>query len=76
MNDFIYSCTAAASYPRNLISHREYQHTLDNYVKELDQRDSQLFGSESNAVLDFWDLADGAPSSSYLMQPTLSLTTC
>lgn len=62
MNDFIHSCNAAATYPKNLISPREYQHTLQSYVDHLDARekDEDLFGDENQAALEFWDLDDGA----------------
>ena len=62
MNDFVHSCNAAATYPKNLISHSEYQHTLQAYVQRLDEREHELFGSEDNAAIDFWDLDDGAAS--------------
>ena len=60
MNDFIHSCNAAATYPKNLLSPGEYQHTLQGYVDRLNQREKELFGSEDKAALDFWDLDDGA----------------
>ena len=62
MDDFIHSCDAAATYPKNLISHGEYQHTLQNYVDRLDSRERQLLGSEASASLEFWDLDDEAAS--------------
>ena len=62
MNEFVHSCDASATYPTNLISHNEYQHTLHNYVQILDERQDQLFGPEGKASLDFWDLDDGASS--------------
>ena len=60
MNDFIDSCNAAGTYPKNLISPREYQHTLQRYVDHLDQCEEDLFGLEDKAALEFWDLEDGA----------------
>ena len=65
MNDFIHSCNAAATYPKNLVSRGEYQHTLQNYVNHLDSRESNLFGSEDKASLEFWDLVDGATSTCF-----------
>lgn len=67
MNDFIHSCNAAATYPKNLISPREYQHTLQSYVDHLDARekDEDLFGDENQAALEFWDLDDGATGTRY-----------
>lgn len=65
MNDFVHSCNAAATYPKNLVSHGEYQHTLQSYVDRLDSREGNLFGSEYNASLDFWDLEDGAASARF-----------
>ena len=65
MNDFIHSCNAAATYPKNLISHGVYLHTLQSYVDRLDSREGNLFGSENNASLDFWDLDDGAASARF-----------
>ena len=60
MNDFVRSCNAAATYPKNLIFSGEYQHTLQNYVDQLDMREGNLFGPRDKASLDFWDLDDGA----------------
>jgi hypothetical protein len=60
MNDFVNSCNAAATYPKNLISPDEYQHSLQNYVDQLDERESQLFDADDKATLDFWDLDDEA----------------
>lgn len=60
MNEFIQSCNAVATYPKNIISHHEYQHTLQNYVDRLDRREAELFGAEDRASLHFWDLCDGA----------------
>ena len=65
MNDFIQSCKLATTYPKNLISpgeHQGYQHTLQNYVDNLDSREKELFGPEDKASLDFWDLDDGTTS--------------
>lgn len=56
MNDFVNSCNAAATYPKNLISPGEYQHSLQNYVDQLDDRERQLFDVDDKAALDFWDL--------------------
>ena len=59
MNDFAHSCNAADTYPKNLISSGAYQHTLQNYVDRLDERDNKLFVDvEDEAVLDFWELDD------------------
>jgi hypothetical protein len=60
MNDFIHSCNAAATYPKNLISTEEYQHNLQSYADQLDQREVQLFSVEDKAHLGFWDLDEGA----------------
>jgi hypothetical protein len=60
MNDLIHSCRAAATYPKNIISPGEYQHSLQAYLDQLDRREAELFDSEDKAVLDFWDLEDGA----------------
>lgn len=68
MNDFIQSCQLATTYPKNLISPGEfqgYQHTLQNYVNNLDSRENELFGPEDKASLDFWDLDDGTPGKCY-----------
>ena len=62
MNDFVHSCNAAASYPKNNISrsvYRGYQHSLQAYVDHLDLHANDLFGPEDKAALDFWDLTDG-----------------
>ena len=62
MNDLVNSCNAAATYPKNLISPGEYQHSLHNYVHQLDERERQLFDIDDKAALDFWDLNDGTAS--------------
>lgn len=62
MNDFIHSCDAAPTYPKNLISPGEYRHTIQSYVELLDNREKNLFDVESKASLDFWDLDDGDAS--------------
>lgn len=64
MNDLVHSCNAAPTYPKNLISSGEYQHTLQNYVRQLDEHDTQLFDVEDQAALDFWELHDGLASTS------------
>ena len=64
MNDLVHSCNAAPTYPKNLISSGEYQHTLQNYVRQLDEHDTQLFEVEAQAALDFWELHDGLASTS------------
>lgn len=64
MNDFIHSCNAAATYPKNLISPSDYQHTLQRYVNDLDEREARLFGVEDRATVNFVDLDDGATSTS------------
>lgn len=65
MNDFVHSCDAAATYPQNLISPNEYQHTLKSYIDDLNLREKYLFGSEDKAALEFWDLDDGATGTDY-----------
>lgn len=65
MNHFINSCNAATTYPKNLISPSEYQHTLQTYVDELNVREEKLFDTDDKAALDFWDLGDGAASTYY-----------
>lgn len=65
MNDFIHSCNAAATYPKNLIFPGEYQHALQTYVNNLDLHEDELFGAEDRAALDFWDLDDGATGTCY-----------
>lgn len=62
MNDFVHSCNAAATYPKNLIFPGEYQHRLQNYVDHLDKHEAQLFDAESKGRLHFWDLDDGLAS--------------
>lgn len=64
MNDFVHSCNAAPTYPKNLISPGEFQHSLQNYVNQLDERDALLFDVENKAALDFWELDDGHASTS------------
>lgn len=65
MNDFIHSCHAAVTYPKNLVSPGEYQHILQSYIEHLDRNDKELFGVEDKAALDFWDLVDGATGTTH-----------
>jgi hypothetical protein len=69
MNDLINSCNAATTYPKNLTSPNNYQHTLQEYVDLLDQRGGELFDVEDVAALDFWELDENASSRS----PTLPM---
>ncbi len=62
MDDWVNSCHAAATYPQNLISPGEYQHSLQSYQDQLDEREKQLFDVDSKAALDLWELDDGAAS--------------
>ena len=62
MNDFVRSCNAAARYPKNLIFPGEYQHSLQTYIDQLDERDTHLFDVENKAALDFWELDNGLAS--------------
>lgn len=66
MNELVNSCNAAATYPKNLISPGEYQHSLQTHLDQLDERESQLFDVDNKAALDFWDFDDGT-ASTYLL---------
>ena len=65
MDVFIHSCNTAATYPKNIIYHGEYQHTLQTYLDDLDKRETDLFGLEEKASLDFWDLDDKGTSTCF-----------
>ena len=55
MERFIIYWGAAAKYPRSLINHNTYEYNLEAYVKRLNDREKDLFTTESQARLDFWD---------------------
>ena len=55
MEQLISSCDAANSYPMNLVKQSVYEHILSAYSRRLDEQDSRLFRSETEASLDFWD---------------------
>lgn len=60
MNDLIESCKVANTFPKNLLCHNTYGYALDTYVRELDKRQSDLFCTEGEGALDFWDLRQPA----------------
>jgi hypothetical protein len=55
MQKFLESWDAAATYPASLARHDSYPYNLQAYVKRLDDRERDLFSTESRARLDFWD---------------------
>ncbi len=46
---------AAADYPRNIVRHNIYEHSLEAYCRLLDERESRLFAKEAEAAVDFWE---------------------
>ena len=49
------SIEAAADYPRNIVRHNNYEHSLEAYSRLLDARESRLFTKQAEASLDFWE---------------------
>ena len=48
------SIEAAADYPRNIVRHNTYEHSLEAYYQLLDARESRLFAKPADAALDLW----------------------
>lgn len=55
MELFLGSCRNAADYPKNLVYHNPYEHSLVSYWERLDEQKSRLFFDETKAAVDFWD---------------------
>lgn len=55
MERLLESCNQAAHFPRNLIHHDTYEHSLKAYVERLDERQLGLFHKEEHARLDLVD---------------------
>ncbi|KAK7981737.1 hypothetical protein PG988_003975, partial [Apiospora saccharicola] len=55
------SCQDYLQYPQCLIVNRNFDHILENYVKQLNDEEERLFDEDSADVV-FWDLNRGAPS--------------
>ncbi len=49
------SIKAAADYPRNIVRHNTYEHSLEAYSRLLDESESRLFAKQAEAALDFWE---------------------
>ncbi len=71
MDRFITSCNASANYPKNLVQHTIYEHTIVSYFQRLNEKEHRLFGDEAVAALDFWEMDDeghgGSPASWFLL---------
>jgi hypothetical protein len=55
MEQLLRSCDKAASFPRNIIHHDTYEHTLIAYEQRLNERQLDLFHKEENAEVDLID---------------------
>lgn len=58
MDLLVKSCNAAAEFPKNLIYPGAYNHTLEKYVRRLDQDETRLFSRNADAAVDIWQLED------------------
>ena len=50
------SCKEALLFPRNLVCHNDYEHTLNSYYNRLNEFQTKLFQDESKSALDFSEL--------------------
>lgn len=64
MDELIHSYRAAAKYPRNLVDHHTYQHVLDSYVNQLNDKEDNLFCGPSNVLINFWQFDHESQGSS------------
>ena len=49
------SIEAAADYPRNIVRHNIYEHSIEAYSRLLDIRENALFAKQAEAALEFWE---------------------
>ena len=62
---FIDSCIRADEFPKNLIRHETFvDYSLNDYQERLNDRASELFSSEDNGYLRFWEYDDEKHSKS------------
>ncbi len=47
------SCEEALDFPKNLIRHNTYEHSIDSYYERLNEHESRLFHNEAQATVDF-----------------------
>lgn len=47
------SCEGSLDFPRNLIRHNSYEHTINSYHERLDEEESRLFQKEFKSAVDF-----------------------
>ena len=65
MDELIHSYRAAAQYPRNLVDHHAYQHVLDMYVNQLNEKGDSLFCGPSKVVINFYQFDHESQGSSF-----------
>jgi predicted xylose isomerase-like sugar epimerase len=65
MNELIRSCGEAADYPKNLVSQNTYQHVLDSYFHQLQEKEDNLFCSPKKAAVHFWQFDREAQGTSF-----------
>jgi len=51
------SCEDPMDFPKNIIRHNTYEHSLKAYHERLNEHEDRLFQSEENAAVDFSELA-------------------
>ncbi|RDW85933.1 hypothetical protein BP5796_04258 [Coleophoma crateriformis] len=55
---FLVSCQNADQFPNNLVARGIFDYNLDDYRERLDQRQHDLFSSEDDGLLEFWEYSD------------------
>ena len=61
------SCVKAAEYPKNLVYPNVYGYNLRAYYDRLDGVENELFWSESDAFVDFWE-SHGEQNGEHIIQ--------
>jgi hypothetical protein len=47
------SCEEALEFPKNLLRHNTYEHSIDSYHERLNEHEGRLFHNEAQAAVDF-----------------------
>ncbi|RDW74883.1 hypothetical protein BP6252_06025 [Coleophoma cylindrospora] len=55
---FLVSCQNADQFPNNLVARGIFDYNRDDYRERLDQRQYDLFSSEDDGSLEFWEYVD------------------
>jgi len=51
------SCEEALEFPKNLLRHNTYEHSIDSYHERLNEHEGRLFHNEAQAAVDFSEFA-------------------